>query len=393
MVEASRAILSFNTGSSSLKFAMHEFSAGAEKLLAEGAAEGIGSGGGRIWVRSGANRMLSDASRGLAGFDQAFHGLLDEMDRLKLRRPDAVGHRIVHGGPHHFAPERITPALVDELKKIVPFAPLHIPLEIQGIELFEHRFPDLPQVACFDTGFHKQMPEVARRFAIPRGLQQEGVFRYGFHGLSYEYIMQTLGPAAPARVVIAHLGNGASIAAVRDGVGIDTTMGFTPAGGFMMGTRTGDLDPGVIVFLLNQKGYDGARLERLVNRESGMLGVSDLSSDVKTLLEKRASDEAAALALDMFCYQVRKTIGAMAAALGGLDLLVFTAGIGERAAPIRSEICRGLEHLGIKLDDARNQVHADLVSAPDARCAVRVIPTNEDLMIARHTRRVIFAQC
>jgi len=205
--------------------------------------------------------------------------------------------------------------------------------------------------------------------------------------------MQTLGPAAPARVVIAHLGNGASIAAVRDGVGIDTTMGFTPAGGFMMGTRTGDLDPGVIVFLLNQKGYDGARLERLVNRESGMLGVSDLSSDVKTLLEKRASDEAAALALDMFCYQVRKTIGAMAAALGGLDLLVFTAGIGERAAPIRSEICRGLEHLGIKLDDARNQVHADLVSAPDARCAVRVIPTNEDLMIARHTRRVIFAQC
>ena len=389
-METARAILSFNSGSSSLKFAIHEFSAGAEKLLAEGAAEGIGSGGARIWLRDGTKRMRSDASRKLDDFPQAFHGLLDEMDRLKMRSPDAVGHRIVHGGPHHFAPERITPALVDELRKIIPFAPLHIPIEIRGIEVFESRFPDRPQVACFDTGFHRCMPEVARRLALPRALDEEGIFRYGFHGLSYEYIVETLGPGAPARVVIAHLGNGASIAAVREGAGIDTTMGFTPAGGFMMGTRTGDLDPGVIVFLLNQKGYDSARVERLVNRESGMLGVSEVSSDVKTLLQARASNKDAALALDMFCYGVRKAIGAMAAALGGLDLLVFTAGIGERAAPIRSQICRGLEHLGIKLDDSRNEVHADLISTADARCAVRVIATNEDLMIARHTRRVVF---
>jgi acetate kinase len=336
--------------------------------------------------------MLSDSSRKLGDFPQAFHGLLDEMDRLKMRAPDAVGHRIVHGGPHHFAPERITPALVDELRKIIPFAPLHIPVEIQGIKVFESRFPDRPQVACFDTGFHRSMPEVARRLPLPRALDHEGIFRYGFHGLSCEYIMETLGSAAPARVVIAHLGNGASIAAVRDGVGIDTTMGLTPAGGFMMGTRTGDLDPGVIVFLLNQNGYDGSRIEWLVNRESGMLGVSEASSDVRTLLQARGSNKGAALALDMFCYQVRKTIGAMAAALGGLDLLVFTAGIGERAAPIRSQICRGLEHLGIKLDDSRNEAHADSISAPDGRCAVRVIPTNEDLMIARHTRRIVFAE-
>jgi acetate kinase len=389
-VAAARAILSFNSGSSSLKFAIHEFSAGAEKLLAEGAAEGVGSESGRIWIRTGAKRMLSDSTRGLAGFDQAFHALFDEMDRLRIRRPDAVGHRIVHGGPHHFAPERVTTALLDELRKIIPFAPLHIPVEIQGVEIFESRFPDRPQVACFDTGFHRRMPEVARRFAIPGSFRREGIYRYGFHGLSYEYILETLGPEAPARIAIAHLGNGASIAAVREGAGIDTTMGFTPAGGFMMGTRTGDLDPGVILFLLNEKGYGGARLERLVNRESGMLGVSGISSDVKTLLEKRESNQDAALALDIFSYQVRKAIGAMAAALGGLDLLVFTAGIGERAAPIRFEICRGLEHLGIKLDPSRNDAHADPISTSDARCAVRVIPTNEDLMIARHTRRLVF---
>ena len=234
------------------------------------------------------------------------------------------------------------------------------------------------------------MPEVARRFALPRALWDEGLCRYGFHGISYEYIMATLGPAAPARIVIAHLGNGASMAAVRDGRSVDTTMGFTPTGGFMMGTRSGDLDPGLMVYLINQKGYDGRRLERLVNHESGLLGVSAISSDVKTLLEKRAAEPNAALAIEMFCYQVRKQIGALAAVLGGLDLLVFTGGIGERAAPVRFEMCRGLEYLGIKLHQQRNDAHADPVSAPQSLCTVRVIPTNEDLMIARHTRRVIF---
>ena len=235
------------------------------------------------------------------------------------------------------------------------------------------------------------MPEVARRFALPRVLWDQGLWRYGFHGLSYEYIMQALGPAAPARIVIAHLGNGASMAAVLKGRSIDTTMGFTPTGGFMMGTRSGDLDPGLMVYLMNHHGYDGRRLERLVNHESGLLGVSAISSDVKTLLEKRAVEPNAALAIEMFCYQVRKQIGALAAVLGGLDLLVFTGGIGERAAAVRLEVCRGLEFLGVALDSERNEAHADIISSKEGKCPVRVIPTNEDLMIARHTRRVIFS--
>jgi acetate kinase len=395
-VNASHVILSFNSGSSSDKFALYRLSARGEELVAEGAAEGIGSGGGRLWIRDGQAKTLTDAARNLPRSSDALGALFDEMERLRLPRPDAIGHRIVHGGPNHFAPERVTPELIEALRAVIPFAPLHLPDEIAGIEAFASRFPDCPQVACFDTGFHRRMPEVARRFAVPRSLWDEGIWRYGFHGISYEYIMETLGPAAPARVVIAHLGNGASMAAVRDGRPADTTMGFTPTGGFMMGTRSGDLDPGLMVYLINRKGYDGRRLERLVNHESGLLGVSAISSDVKTLLEKRAVEPNAALAIEMFCYQVRKAIGALAAALGGLDLLVFTGGIGERAAAVRFEVCRGLEYLGIAIDERRNEAHAEIVSSMDAgsaagRCLVRVIATNEDLMIARHTRRVLFA--
>lgn len=398
-MNASHVILSFNGGSSSDKFALHRLSAQGEKLMAEGAAEGIGTGGGRLWIRDGQAKTLSDAARNFPRSSDALSALFDEMDRLRLPRPDAIGHRIVHGGPNHFAPERVTPELIEALRAVIPFAPLHLPDEIAGIEAVAARFADRPQVACFDTGFHRRMPEVARRFAVPRALWDEGICRYGFHGISYEYIMETLGPAAPARVVIAHLGNGASMAAVRDGRPADTTMGFTPTGGFMMGTRSGDLDPGLMVYLINRKGYDGRGLERLVNHESGLLGVSAVSSDVKTLLGKRAAEPNAALAIEMFCYQVRKAIGALAAVLGGLDLLVFTGGIGERAAAIRFEVCRGLEYMGITVDERRNDAHADIISsdagAADAnsaagKCLVRVIATNEDLMIARHTRRVLF---
>jgi acetate kinase len=389
-VNRSHVILSFNSGSSSDKFALHRLSADGEKLLAEGAAEGIGPGNGRLWIRDGDAKTLSDAERSFPRSMDALGALFDEMERLRLPRPDAIGHRVVHGGPNHFAPERVTPDLIEVLRSLIPFAPLHIPVEIEGIEVLASLFPGVAQVVCFDTGFHRQMPEVARRFALPRALWDEGVCRYGFHGISYEYIMATLGPAAPARIVIAHLGNGASMVAVQKGRPVDTTMGFTPTGGFMMGTRSGDLDPGLMVYLINQKGHDGRRLERLVNHESGLLGVSAISSDVKTLLAKRAAEPNAALAIEMFCYQMRKQIGALAAVLGGLDLLVFTAGIGERAAPVRFEVCRGLEYLGINLDPQRNEAHADPVSVPASRCTVRVIPTNEDLMIARHTRRVIF---
>jgi acetate kinase len=245
-------------------------------------------------------------------------------------------------------------------------------------------------VVCFDTTFHRGLPAVARRLALPAAEPAAAVHRFGFHGLSYEYVVDRLGAAVRGRVVIAHLGNGASMAAVRDGRAIDTSMGLTPAGGFMMGTRTGDLDPGVLIYLMRAKGYDADRLDRLVNKEAGLLGVSGVSADMKTLLERRGCDEAAALAVAMFCYQARKQVGAFAAALGGLDTLVFTGGIGERAAPVRAEIGEGLEHLGVRLDPARNAAHADPVSAPEARCVVRVIPTNEDLMIARHSRALLF---
>jgi acetate kinase len=276
------------------------------------------------------------------------------------------------------------------LRRLVAFAPLHMPSEIQGIEAVAARFPDLPQVACFDTAFHRRMPELAQHFPLPRFLWDEGVRRYGFHGLSYEYIVETLGTAARGRTIIAHLGNGASMAAVRDRQPLDTTMGFTPTGGFMMGTRSGDLDPGIMLYLINEKRYDARQLEQLVNHEAGLLGVSATSPDMKTLLEKRDSDPHAAQAVDLFCYQLRKHIGALTAVLGGLDTLVFTGGIGERAAPVRWDVCRGLEYLGIHLDPQRNAVHADPISAPHSSCTVRVIPTNEDLMIARHTRTLIF---
>jgi acetate kinase len=259
------------------------------------------------------------------------------------------------------------------------------------VEAVGARFPALPQVVCFDTAFHRDLPEVARRLALPRDFGDgAGIRRFGFHGLSYEYVLERLGPSGRGRVVIAHLGNGASMAAVRYGRPVDTTMGLTPAGGFMMGTRTGDLDPGVLLYLMRERGFDAERLDRLVNKESGLLGVSGASADMKTLLERRERDEEAALAVAMFCYQARKQVGAFAAAMGGLDTLVFTGGIGERAAPVRAEICDGLEHLGVRLDAPRNAAHADPLSAPDAGCAVRVVPTREDLMIARHSRAVLF---
>jgi acetate kinase len=267
---------------------------------------------------------------------------------------------------------------------------LHLPDEIAGIEAVTSNFPSLPQVACFDTAFHRSMPEVAQRFALPRALRDEGIRRYGFHGISYEYIMRKLGSKPPTRLVIAHLGNGASMAAVKDGRPLDTTMGFTPTGGFMMGTRSGDLDPGIILYLLNEKHFDSRRVAELVSRQSGLLGVAGIS-DMKTLLEQRDTSPDAALAVEMFCYQLRKQIGAYAAALGGIDLLVFTGGIGEHAAPVRWESCGGLEHLGIKLDRERNDANTDAISANESRCLVRVIPTNEDLMIARYTYELIFS--
>jgi acetate kinase len=389
---ATHTILCINVGSSSCKFALYSLSGGAESVVAEGAADRIGSSAGKIKIHDANGRSLAESDRELARPQAAVDALFDEFERLKLPRLDAVGHRIVHGGARHVSPELVTPALLDDLKNLIPFAPLHMPGGIEGIEAVAARHPKLPQVACFDTAFHRGMPECAERFPLPREFWDAGIRRYGFHGISYEYIMQALGADVPPRLVIAHLGNGASMAAVLNGRPHDTTMGFTPAGGFMMGTRPGDLDPGVIVYLLEQKRYDAKRLAELVNLKSGLLGVSGLSSDVKTLLDERAAkaNADAAMAIEMFCYEVRKSVGALAAALGGLDLLIFTGGIGEHAAAIRAEVCDGLEYFGLAIDSRRNAANEDTISSAGSKCRVRVIPTNENLMVARHTTALVF---
>jgi acetate kinase len=379
-------VLCLNAGSSSLKFSVWD----GDECLAEGEVEEIGRPGAVAWVRAPGAPPRRLPGR-WADHGAAAAGVFALLGEHALPEPAGVGHRLVHGGQQHVGPERVTPALLGELRALVPLAPLHMPSGLAGVEAVAARFPALPQAVCFDTAFHRDLPEVARRLALPRELgAAAGIRRFGFHGLSYEYVMERLGPSGRGRVVIAHLGNGASMAAVRYGRPVDTTMGLTPAGGFMMGTRTGDLDPGVLLYLMRERGFDAERLDRLVNKESGLLGVSGASADMKTLLERRERDEEAALAVAMFCYQARKQVGAFAAAMGGLDTLVFTGGIGERAAAVRAEICDGLDHLGVRLDAPRNAAHADPLSVAGAACAVRVVPTREDLMIARHSRAVLF---
>jgi acetate kinase len=386
---ASHIILCLNSGSSSLKFALYRIGDGEEVQISQGAAEVNDGQISRLWIHT-PQKKIEKARNEISSHSTLLNALSIELKQLGLPHPDAVGHRLVHGGPHHAAPEQVTEKLLRELGSLIPFAPLHLPEEIAGIEAIISNFGNLPQVACFDTAFHRSMPEVVQRFALPRALLDEGIRRYGFHGISYEYIMQILGAAPPSRLIIAHLGNGASMAAVKDGNPLDTTMGFTPAGGFMMGTRSGDLDPGIILYLLNEKHFSANQIADLVNNQSGLVGVSGIS-DMKMLLERRETSSDAAMAVQMFCYQLRKQIGAFAAALGGLDLLVFTGGIGEKAAPVRWETCGGLQHLGIKLERERNDANADLISTDDSECVVRVIPTNEDLMIARHTYNLVFS--
>jgi acetate kinase len=382
-------VLCLNAGSSSLKLARFEVGPD-ERRIAQGAAERIGLEEGRVWLRDASGEKVAERTLRLADHDAALHALLDELGRLPGdRAPDAIGHRIVHGGAEHARPARIDRGLVTELEALVPFAPLHLPAGLRCIAAAAARFPDAPQVACFDTAFHRTMPEVAQRFALPRSLWDRGVRRYGFHGLSYEFVVSEVGADVLGRAVIAHLGNGASAVAVRDGASVDTTMGFTPTGGFAMGTRSGDLDPGVIVHLLDHCGYDARRLDTLVNHESGLLGVSGSTPDMKTLLENEGSDPRAAEAIALFCHGLKKSIGALAAVLGGLDTLVFTGGIGEHAAPVRERTCRGLEHLGLAFDASANATHAKVISPPDSRCTVRVVPTDEERVIARHTREVV----
>jgi len=381
-----QTILCLNGGSSSLKFAVYGISGAGEERIFSGAIEAIGAEGGRAWLRAG-DKVLSDEKGSFPDHTEAVKTMFAALKMHGVPKPAAAGHRIVHGGPKFTAPQRIDEGMKAALQELVPFAPLHLPSQVALIEAVAAHFPDLPQVACFDTAFHSRMPEVAQRFALPGKLWEQGTRRYGFHGLSYEYIVGKLAAELGKRAVIAHLGNGSSMAALRDGASIDTSMGLTPTGGFMMGTRSGDLDPGVLLYLL-RTGYSAEKLEALLNHEAGLLGVSGESSEMRVLLEKRKTDPAAALAVQMFCYQVRKFVGAFAAALNGLDTLVFTGGIGEHAAEVRAEICSGLQHLGVALDGAANNRNAEVISAAGGRCVVRVVETDEDLMIARHTRSV-----
>jgi acetate kinase len=353
-------ILALNAGSSSLKLAVFEIDGAKESCTLRKEVDHAGDVG----------AALRDAAAGFAP-------------------PDAVGHRFVHGGPDHFAPVRVDAALRQSFDALVRYAPLHLPTELALLDAAASQWPEAAQIACFDTAFHHGMPEVAQRFALPRELFDEGVRRYGFHGLSYEYIVETVGAATLGRAVIAHLGNGASMAAIRDGRSVDTTMGLTPTGGLVMGTRVGDLDPGVLIHLIDRDHLGARRLEALVNEQSGLLGVSGTTSDMKVLLEARADDPRAEIAVEMFCYSARKFVGALTAVLGGIDTLVFTGGIGERAAPVRERICAGLAHLGVEIDGARNVAAAGCISRDSSACRVLVVATDEERMIARHAARVI----
>lgn len=390
-------ILTINGGSSSIKFALFE-AVDSLQMILDGKIERIGLPDAKFAVK-GLNKE-DNFSRHVVAPDHAaaVERLMDWIDeRFDQEELSAVGHRVVHGGPNYSEPQRITKGLIEELHKMELFDPEHLPEEILLAEAFRRRFPDLMQVACFDTAFHHDMPRVARLLPIPRRYDTKGIQRYGFHGLSYSFLLEELqreeGPkAARGRIILAHLGNGASLAAVRDGKPIDTSMGLTPTGGIPMSTRSGDLDPGIIWYLARTEKMSAKQFNEMVNFQSGLLGVSETSSDIRDLLRREKEDNRAAEAIALFCYQVRKWIGSFVAALGGLDTLIFTGGIGENAPPIRWRICEGMEFVGLSLDPSLNDVNAAIVSRKNSPVTVRVIKTNEELMIAKHTYNLICEQ-
>jgi acetate kinase len=392
MKPAAPCILTINGGSSSIRFAI--FEAGAvQRLTLSGKIDRIGLSGTNLTVNHPARMprtLLPGAAtdhRKAAGF------LLDWLDsQATFASVTAVGHRVVQGMKHS-APERVTRKLLAELKGFTAYDPDHLPREIALMEAVLRRHPRLPQVACFDTAFHRTMPPVARTLPIPRRYAAKGVERYGFHGLSYAFLMEELGRLDPAavrgRVILAHLGSGVSMAAVLRGKSIDTSMAFTPAAGLVMGTRTGDIDPGLVYYLARTERMSAAKFQKMVNHESGLLGVSGTSSDLRDLCANESSDIHASLAIELFCYQAKKWIGSFTAALGGLDTLVFSAGIGENAPLIRARICDGLGFLGIEIDRRRNAKNEPVVSSAAGRVKVRVIRTDEELMIARSVTRLL----
>ncbi|MEO6865308.1 MAG: acetate/propionate family kinase [Gemmatimonadaceae bacterium] len=394
MANASPRILTLNGGSSSLKFALFEAGESFRRLL-KGGIERIGQPGSTF--RATAVNSADNVSQPMTAptHTVAVNALLDWIDEHTERDAiTAVGHRVVDGGPKYSSPQRITPEIIEELRRLSPFDPEHLPEEILVTEAFHRRFPAIPQVACFDTAFHHDMPRVAQLLPIPRRYEAKGVRRYGFHGLSYEFLIGELGRLAGShvargRVVLGHLGNGVSLAAVRDGKSVDTSMSFTPTAGVPMGTRSGDLDPALAWYFARTERMSAKQFNEMVTSQSGLLGVSETSSDMRDLLEHEAHDVRAAEAVALFCYEIKKRIGSYAAALGGLDTLVFAGGIGENAPGVRARICDGLGFLGVELHAARNAESAAVISTDASRVTVRVIRTDEELVIARSVCSVL----
>ncbi len=386
-------LLTINAGSSSIKFAL--FDAGSLAQVLDGSIERVGLSGATL--RATGSVLAGDISRPVAAATHAAAAALltDFIEEQGLHTAlAAAGHRIVHGGPVYSAPVQITPDVLDELRSLTALDPEHAPEEIRLAEAFQRHFPHLPQVACFDTAFHHDMPRVAQLLSIPRRYEAQGMRRFGFHGLSYASLMEKLArvggdDAAHGRVILAHLGSGASLAAVSAGKPIDTSMGFTPAGGIVMSTRSGDIDPGLVWHLIQTEKMSVQAFNRMVTLESGLLGVSETTADMYDLISRESEDVRAAEAVELFCYRVRKEIGAYAAALGGVDTLVFAGGIGENSSILRSRICSGLGFLGIELDEEKNAAHAAVVSSDSGRVAVRVMHTDEARMIAKSVHGIL----
>jgi acetate kinase len=393
-------VLVLNSGSSSIKFSIYEAKGAEREKLFEGAVDGIGTDQGKYWVKDANGKKLADQTPALPNRAVAFKLVADALNSGRFPAPAAIGHRMVSGGPTVLENQRITPALIDEMEKYTAFAPLHTPIAVYIMREALRLFPSVPNFVVLDTYFHRTMPEVATHMPIPEEYSAMGVRRFGAHGISYESIIYQLAPDVPEKLIVAHLGNGASISAIRKGKCIDTSMGLTPTGGLISGTRTGDIDPGVLIFILRKiavtaRTADEAagQLEAVVSKKSGLLGVSELSNDMRDLREAIAAGNARArLAVDKFTWTIRKWIGSFVAELGGLDMLVFTGGIGENDIASRAEICAGLEPLGIAIDAARNNVRgAATISPANSRVTVRVIPPAEDLMIVNHVVRMMGA--
>jgi acetate kinase len=395
---SSLPVLVLNSGSSSIKFSVYEAGNGERERLFEGAVDGIGTDQGKFWIKDAVGKKLVDQTPSLPSRSTAFKLVVDALHSSQLPAPAAIGHRTVCGGPTVRDNQRLTPKLIDEIEGYAALAPLHTPIAVYIMREALRLFPGIPNFAILDTYFHRTLPEVATHMPIPAEYVAMGVRKYGYHGISYESIVYQLQPDIPEKLIVAHLGNGASISAIRNGKCLDTSMELTPTGGIISGSRTGDIDPGIVIFILKKiaetkpNTLDAAdQLETVVSKKSGLLGVSELSNDMRDLREAiQAGNTKARLAVDKFCWTIARWIGSYVAELNGLDMLVFTGGIGENDIASRAEICANLDALGIKLDPVRNNVRGSaVISAEDSRVPVRVIPPLEDLMIVNHVVRLL----